>query len=374
MPRAQLASKSRRLQAQLLTFPTCTVLWVNGYLPCDPQQQTFEDTELISTLTEVESLINANIGCKVVWAADLNYDMKRNNHFTRTVAAALTRMGLTSVWQGQEIGHTHVHTDGVGTSQIDHFLVSRRLLGLVEDCGPVYRGDNLSRHSPIFLCLRLGEIPRRKEVPQPSPPRMPAWDKATPVELNGYTAALHERLQAVQCSGSLLHCQDPQCEDSSHTEQRDSMVLDLLMAVVETSYTSLPLTSRAGSGRDRDSRDIIPGWTEEVEPLRLEANFYYRTWLAAGKPRHGKEHEDNLRSNPHYRYAVRRVKRASKLHQAQGLFGAAMAGDIELFKEMRRVKTRKGQMDELAETVDGVSGEQGVADTFAKIFDNLYNS
>ena len=31
-------------------------------------------------------------------------------------------------------------------------------------------------------------------------------------------------------------------------------------------------------------------------------------------------------------------------------------------------------MDELAETVDGVSGEQGMADTFAKIFDNLYNS
>ena len=51
-----------------------------------------------------------------------------------------------------------------------------------------------------------------------------------------------------------------------------------------------------------------------------------------------------------------------------------MAGDIELFKEMRRAKTGKGQMDELAKTVDGVSGEQGVADTFAKILNNLYNS
>ena len=163
---------------------------------------------------------------------------------------------------------------------------------------------------------------------------MPAWDKATPVELNGYTAALHERLQAVQCSGSLLLCQDPQCKDSSHTEQKDSMVLDLLMAVAETSYPSLPLTGRAGSGRDRDSRDIIPGWNEEVKPRRLKANFFYRTWLAAGKPRHGKEHEDKLYSQTQYRYAICRVKRASKLHQAQGLFGAAMAGDIELFKEM----------------------------------------
>ena len=66
-------------------------------MPCDPQLQTFEDTELLSTLAEVESLVTANNGCEVVWAADLNYNMKLDNHFTRTVAAALTRMGLTSV-------------------------------------------------------------------------------------------------------------------------------------------------------------------------------------------------------------------------------------------------------------------------------------
>ena len=110
---------------------------------------------------------------------------------------------------------------------------------------------------------------------------MPAWDRATPEELRSYTAALYERLQAVQCPGSFLYCQDPRCEDSSHTEQRDNVVLDLLMAVVETSYTSLPLTGRAGSGHDQDRRDIILGWTEEVEALRLESNFFYRKWLAS---------------------------------------------------------------------------------------------
>ena len=58
----------------------------------------------------------------------------------------------------------------------------------------------------------------------------------------------------------------------------------------------------------------------------------------------------------------------------QGLFSAAMDEDIELFKEMRHVKSKKGQMDELAETVDKVALEQRVANTFAKIFDTLYNS
>ena len=152
------------------------------------------------------------------------------------------------------------------------------------------------------------------------------------------------------------------------------MVLDLLLSVVETSYTSLPLTGRARSGPGRDSRDIIPGWTTEVEPHRLESNFCYRVLLGAGTPRQGVEHEARLRSHAQYQHAVRRLKRSANLHQAQGLFNAAMAGDIKLVKEMRRAKSGKGQMDELAKTVDGVSGEQGVADTFANIFNNLYNS
>ena len=67
------------------------------------------------------------------------------------------------------------------------------------------------------------------------------------------------------------------------------------------------------------------------------------------------------------------MKRAEKLHQAQGLFDAAMTGDLELLKEMRHVKSGKGQMEEMAETVDGVTGEQNIAGTFAGIFSTLYN-
>ena len=369
--RARMATKSPRLQAQLLTFSTCTVLWINGYMPCDPQLQTFDDTELLTTLGEVESLVTANTGCEVVWAADLNYDMRRNNHFTRTVAGALERMGLTSVWQDRAVDHTHIHTDGVSSSVIDHFLVSRRLLELVEDCGPIHRGDNLSRHSAIYLRLQLGEVSRRQTAAQPLPRRMPAWDRATAEELQSYTMELQQRLQALQCPGSLLHCRDPLCGDPSHSEERDGTVLDILMAMVETSFSRLPLTGRAQGGK---GRAVIPGWSAEVEPFRRESNTCYRTWLAAGKPRQGAEHEAKLHSHALFRHAVRRTKRAEKLHQAQGLFGAAMAGDLELFKEMRRVKSGKGQMEEMAETVDGVTGQQGVADTFAKLFDALYNS
>ena len=135
---------------------------------------------------------------------------------------------------------------------------------------------------------------------------MPVWDRATPEELHPYTLVLHQRLQAVECPGSLLHCQDRQCEDpTSHSEERDKTVLDILCAMVETSYTSLPLTGRAGG---RQGREVIPSWSAEVEPFRLDSNTCYRAWLAAGKPRQGEVHTARLRSHVLYRHAVWRVK------------------------------------------------------------------
>ena len=88
--------KSPRIQAQILSFPTCRVLWINTYLPCDPRTQEFDDTELVSTLSEIESIVIKASDCEVIWAGDMNYDMSRDNHFTRKVSDTVKRLGLTS--------------------------------------------------------------------------------------------------------------------------------------------------------------------------------------------------------------------------------------------------------------------------------------
>ena len=81
-----------------------------------------------------------------------------------------------------------------------------------------------------------------------------------------------------------------------------------------------------------------------------------------------------IHAHAQFRHAVRRVKRAKNRHEAQSLFDAAMANDMELMKEMKRVKSGKGELDELAETVDGATGEDNVANQFKKAFETLYNS
>ena len=157
----------------------------------------------------------------------------------------------------------------------------------------------------------------------------------------------------------MLQCQEPLCGDISHSEKRDATVLDILSAIVETSHTCLPLTGRTGGSQKQD-REVIPGWSAEVEPQRQRSNYCYRAWLAGGKPSHGELHRAKLDSHCAYRYAVRRVKQSARLQQAKGLFAAAKEGDLALMKEMRRVQLGRGDQEDLSETVDGATGHQEV--------------
>ena len=110
---------------------------------------------------------------------------------------------------------------------------------------------------------------KRKLQPKAAHRRIPAWDRATLEELESYKGALEVKLLALQCPHSMLHCQNPLCDRKDHSEARDKVVLDVLLSMVECSYSSLPLTGKVG-GR-AGPRDIIPGWSKEVGPHRKVA-------------------------------------------------------------------------------------------------------
>ena len=138
-----------RVQAQVLELPNSRVLWLNTYLPPDPQLQHYDDGELQEVLEEVRTIFQTAQFDDVIWGSDLNWDPSRKSQFSRSMAAFVQEMGLATLWASHPVPYTHVHTDGRSKSVLDHFLMSSRLLPLVDGCGIVERGDNRSRHCPI---------------------------------------------------------------------------------------------------------------------------------------------------------------------------------------------------------------------------------
>ena len=370
----RIETKGFRIQCQVLHLPSTRVLWINSYLPTDPQTiGEYDDTELRNVLVEVENIIENNNFDDIVWGSDLNWDPSRNSHFSRTMQSFVQKLGLVSLWSSNPVPYTHMHTDGKSSSTIDHFLLTPRLVPLVEDCGVIERGDNLSRHCPIWVKLRLGTLPLRKQSRIWVPKRI-GWSKSTEAERFNYTSDLQARLLALKLPDTIW-CADPHCRDPSHLQDRDGLVLDILEGIVQSSYDTLPTHGgRWVSGKGKRQGIAVPGWVAEVEPARLESIYWGDVWLKEGRPSTGWLHDLYCRKRAQYHYAVRKAKANSKKHRAENLLIAALEGDTALLKEMKVVKKGGGGPAELPDTVGGANGEAEIVDKFKTIYSALYNS
>ena len=196
-------------------------------------------------LEEVRTIFDTAQFDDIIWGSDLNWDPSRNSQFSRTMSAFMQEMGLATLWTSHPVLYTHVHTDGRSKSVLDHFILSPRLLPLVDGCGIVERGDNRSRHCPIWLRIKLGSLPIRKTSPK-WVPRRADWTKASDEQKTAYKQQLQDSLVQIQAAAeqpiqaSCLKCEELHCTASEHSEVRDSHVLDMLTAVIEASHLTMP--------------------------------------------------------------------------------------------------------------------------------------
>ena len=199
----RIKTKSWRIQAQILHIENYRLLWINCYLPTDPQTIQYNDVELPVVLTEIENILETSSFDDCILGGDLNLDRRRGSGFVKAVTEFMDRIGLLSVWDKFPVDFTHMHTDGRSTSILDHFYVNQRLLECITDAGPVHLGDNRSRHSPIMMKVELGSIPERVQQPTLPRPRKPAWYKANIEQKNEYTALLEQKLAGIPLPASL---------------------------------------------------------------------------------------------------------------------------------------------------------------------------
>ena len=134
----RVTTHNYRIQAQVLNFPQCKILWINSYLPTDPQTVVnYDPADLVDLLREVEDIMANTEFSDVVWAGDLNWDMQRNSTFSIIMKNFVSRMELESLWTHRKVDFTHMHTDNKSTSTIDHFLLSPRLFQLISGAGDI---------------------------------------------------------------------------------------------------------------------------------------------------------------------------------------------------------------------------------------------
>ena len=372
----RIKNSSFRIQAQILDFPTVRLLWINAYLPPDPQLVNYDQVELQTILNEVETMMDDSNYDEVIFGGDFNWDKSRNSGFAACLDRWVDRVGLVDIWDKFSADYTHVHTDLKSFSTLDRFLVSPGLLPCITSAGPLHLGDNPSRHSPIMMKISVGSLPRKKPSSMTTT-RRPAWYKASEADINTFTYRLHERLEDL-IPPPELDCQDPHCDQAEHLQVRDSYLLDVLVAMIETSHETIPMGGGKMKKWDPDKKcevgSAIPGWRENLEPLRQDSLFWHAMWQQNGKPNRGQLYELMKYVRNKYHYAVHKAKKLANSVRAKELFEHAQLGDVNLLKEMKKIKGGKKQTAACPDNIDDAHSADEVSELFKTVYEELYNS
>ena len=368
----RVQTKSWRLQTQILHFNNYRIIWFNCYMPTDPQTFLYDDAELLPILIEIENILENNSFDDCILAGDLNLDLSRGSGYVASLSDFLCRVGLTSVWEKFPIDFTHVHTDMKSFSTLDHFYLSQHLLALVVDAGPIHLGDNPSRHSPIVMKLELGDLRSTSgsSKSENRKIRRPAWYKAAEEEKLEYTNLLNDKLAVLE-PPLCLDCNDITCQHEGHSTDRDRHLLDVMCAIMEASHECIPLSSKP---RPPGRRENLPGWEENVLPVKKDSQFWYSVWLSAGKPTTGWLFQVMKWSRNKFHYSVRKVKRLAGSLQARKLTAAAEEGNMALMREMRATIGSKSVGQAIPECLDGNVTHDTILERFRECYEELYNS
>ena len=69
-----------RVQAITLQAPSNRLLIINSYFPNDPKTSEFDTSELLTTLSAINSVMEGNEFDNIIWTGDINADFMHTVH------------------------------------------------------------------------------------------------------------------------------------------------------------------------------------------------------------------------------------------------------------------------------------------------------
>ena len=333
-----------RIQATKFLLPHGSILVINSYFPGDPRISNFDDTELLTLLSDIRHVIDISECHNVLLAGDLNCHFSRHTRFTDTVRNYFNDIGLKIFWESSaenenipEVDYTHINIANriPALSTIDHFAASTKVFESVLEAGVIHSGMNQSNHSAIFTKLEVGEH---------------------------YKLSLSQKLSALP-QQDCWNCHDLNC--NIHEINIEEYTLDLLQAMESSAKECLPST-KGGHARVHPT----PGWAEYVKPYCEESKFWSSVWSSSGKPNTGPLFELMKHSRNQYKYAARRLKRVNDKIQNDKFVKHILKGGCNIFREIRKYR---GSSRQCSSRIDDEVGASDIAGHFAQIYGNLYN-
>jgi len=357
-------SGSRRVCAVLFSGQNLKLLCISVYMPFEHNDNSWEEFQY--QLAVIDALSEQHPDCQVVLGGDFNVDLMRNWSHTALLNDFCMQGNLTPVIRhvNSAVDYTY-HFNMRHLSCIDHFIVSDVLFqSAVLQQHVLHDVDNTSDHDPLFMMLDISVA--RLNVGKRAFTSRPSWNKATEAHIAAYKSLLRCKLSAVSVPREALSCNDLHCRNSTHTDSINNYVSVLAETLQESASVTIPCTRRRGEG------GCIPGWTEQVAPLREKSVFWHQLWVNCDRPRAGLVADIMRKTRLQYHAAIRAVRRnENDIVNARFASSVTKNRSRDFWQEVKRIRRK---CNNVSNVVDGVSNADDIAELFAEKYSTLYNS
>ena len=364
--------ESKRVQAIHVKINNNAYVFINIYMPTDPQTNNFDDSELIKTLQDIRyvfSLYEPSVN--FILMGDLNCDFQRNSRFVHIINNFLDEQNLVTVWNKFPVDFTYCHPTPNNERQyifstIDHFLVNENFIqNCVEGC-VLHLGENLSKHELLFLKIDCEHY----EKINPSAMHetvcvKPCWNKASIEQKEALLETFNSYLNQILVPFEALTCRNLQCKSIQHKEDIDQYAVSIMDALQSAVDQHIP---HCGS---YDRVNCVPGWNHYIKPIKDDLNFWHSVWVSAGKPVNTVLHQIYRNLRHQYHYAIRRIKSHKQQIKNENYVKAAAKGQMnDILKD---IKNQRRGKETLPTTIDKISDPKAISEHFCEIYKKIYN-
>ena len=357
---------SSRIQCLLIETVGDKILLLNTYFPTDPKCDEFDESDLLTTLSEINTaLMNHNFD-RLVWAGDINADFKRNTRFVKIVDEFICELDIRKSWDSYNVDFTHCHelNGMLHVSTIDHFIWNSTAVDSILDAGVLHLSENLSDHSPVYC--KVKSVVERKQstsIDYVKTLQRPSWKNATESDKELYCNNLCTRLNNISMPPCLTNCTNVHCTDEEHKTALDDLMIEVLLSIEDVAKAHIPTPNISNK-----KSTCIPNWNSEIKCFKEKAQFWRAVWLSAGKPQNGQLHMLMKKTRNIYHLQIRKMKRIQNRVKRNALLNSCLNNNGDLFKEIRKQR-RCNKV--ITTSIDGC--KEDIPTYFANKYEKLYN-
>ena len=150
-----------------------------------------------------------------------------------------------------------------------------------------------------------------------------------------------------------------------HREDIDRLYGNIVKCLNRATTDSIP-------HRKTCAHQEIAGWNDIVKESHDVARNDFKLWCINGKPRQGYVYEAMRRSKSQFKYALRQCKRREDNIKADRLAGDLLQhGETDFWKNVSKFNSNKAS---ISSCIDGVTGEQHIAEYWKSHYEGIFNS